>query len=197
MPPIDPRRVVRLEDAVRALHQQVNVLLTEVRSIAEQVGVEQQREQSVAGMASAQAMPAQPPKPVAPSAPVAPPIVPAMPSSAAPTMPPSGVPTQPPAAPGATTPDRDWWASQNPAQEGPSQKPTPASPSKPWAAPLGGGSTATPGATRDAGGRPARRAVCPGRRGPASRRARVPYHHAFRRVPTTASISRPGSGATG
>jgi uncharacterized membrane protein len=137
------------------LHQQVNVLLTEVRSIAEQVGVEQQREQSVAGMASAQAMPAQPPKPVAPSAPVAPPIVPAMPSSAAPTMPPSGVPTQPPAAPGATTPDRDWWASQNPAQEGPSQKPTPASPSKPWAAPLGGGSTATPGATRDAGGRPA------------------------------------------
>ncbi|HWE41876.1 MAG TPA: hypothetical protein VG432_05180, partial [Gemmatimonadaceae bacterium] len=44
--PIDPRRVARLEEAVKALHQQVNVLVAEVRLLAVQAANEAPAESS-------------------------------------------------------------------------------------------------------------------------------------------------------
>ena len=66
--PIDPRRVVRLEDAVRALHQQVNTLLSEVRSLSEQVSAEQREGGHVPGARPAAPVFAAPRAPVAPVA---------------------------------------------------------------------------------------------------------------------------------
>ncbi|HEX8849826.1 MAG TPA: hypothetical protein VF761_09875, partial [Gemmatimonadaceae bacterium] len=55
MPPIDPRRVARLEEAVRALHQQVNVLISEVRTLSAQAEAEASAARNAAH--SAPAMP--------------------------------------------------------------------------------------------------------------------------------------------
>ena len=73
--PIDPRRVARLEDAVKALHQQVNVLIGEVRLLAVQAAGETHAPEA-ARTAESTAAPAPPtlPKPVAPPPPPPPPI---------------------------------------------------------------------------------------------------------------------------
>lgn len=78
--PIDPRRVVRLEDAVRALHQQVNTLLSEVRSLSEQVSAEQREGGHVPGARPAAPVFAAPRAPVAPVA--SPPVRPVPPADA-------------------------------------------------------------------------------------------------------------------
>ena len=178
MPPIDPRRVVRLEDAVRALHQQVNVLLSEVRLIAEQVGAETQREQAAGGIAPAQPIVA---APMAPR-PQAPPNVPPMPlSPPVPPMPPKPVAPLPPHAPamppagGGAPQDREWWAAQRAGQDETAEKPAPTSASKPWAAPLGGAGVDVPGTGRDAvGATPAARNTAGGSLPPAPPRPTQP-----------------------
>ncbi|HEX2780258.1 MAG TPA: hypothetical protein VHM30_12220, partial [Gemmatimonadaceae bacterium] len=76
MPPIDPRRVARLEEAVKALHQQVNVLISEVRTLAVQAEAE-----AAAGAQGAVPTPIDdsmlaPRAPMPPLAPPAPPPVP-------------------------------------------------------------------------------------------------------------------------
>ena len=65
--PIDPRRVARLEDAVKGLHQQVNVLIGEVRLLA----VQAQGETHAAETART-AEPAEPAQGTAPAPPAAP-----------------------------------------------------------------------------------------------------------------------------
>ena len=78
---MDPRRIARLEEAVKALHVQVNVLIAEVRTLAVQASAEGSlpRPTSDASAMSpgplSQPAPAAPTVPTAPVPPVAPPIV--------------------------------------------------------------------------------------------------------------------------
>jgi uncharacterized membrane protein len=68
--PIDPRRVARLEDAVKALHQQVNVLISEVRLLATQAAAETGPATPPPVVAPEQPLPPSRPMPVAPVAPL-------------------------------------------------------------------------------------------------------------------------------
>ena len=70
--PIDPRRVARLEDAVKALHQQVNVLIGEVRLLAVQAAGETPAPEPA--RTAEFIAPERPAKPLVPPAPPPPPI---------------------------------------------------------------------------------------------------------------------------
>ena len=82
---IDPRRVARLEEAVKALHQQVNVLVAEVRLLAVQATTDARSESAEPSpLGTAEPVFVAPPPPVPPVAPAPrplPPIVNATPAS--------------------------------------------------------------------------------------------------------------------
>lgn len=119
--PIDPRRVARLEDAVKALHQQVSVLIGEVRLLATQAAAESGAGEAPPVVAPEQPLPASRPAPVAPLGSVADrPAAARAPLPAAPPLPPianvrrdAGAPVAPPAVPPAAA------VSDRPAQAPP------------------------------------------------------------------------------